>query len=84
MTRTSPAFLDEDLEVAARSHGQYWTPDTGQPSMPVYTLPSVREDQVAHFWLLVQRVRAFEPGIMSEAKYLIFQLLGRRPLQLSA
>lgn len=36
MTRTSPAFLDNDLEVAARSHGQYWTPDTGQPSMPVY------------------------------------------------
>jgi len=34
-TRASPAFLDEGLEVAASSHGQHWTPDTGQPSTPV-------------------------------------------------
>lgn len=37
MTGTSLAFLDEDLEVAARSHGQHWRPDTGQPSTPIYT-----------------------------------------------
>jgi len=28
--------------------------------------------------------RTLDPGIMSEAKYLICKLLGRRPLQLSA
>jgi hypothetical protein len=36
LTRTLPAFLDEDLEVAASSHGQHWPPHTGQRSTPVY------------------------------------------------
>jgi hypothetical protein len=38
LTTTSPAFLEENLQLAASSHGQHWTSDTGQPSAPINIL----------------------------------------------